>query len=206
MEIELLGREAIFLLFFSIGFIFLVFFSLLWFGWWSSHIGGSLSPYTKKPMSLGVDVAASLQAFVDEFMLAHSQPENSPFDFKKAAICPVTGRIFPDSVMRNEIIKLDWAFLEKRYPGNYVSWGSLLPQHQAIIRLCHESLTGFQLDDSCPKPMPKDVDVFHANLKPGPLYVDLGTKVLLGWKEVPGTYYEVLIVQKPIYESIDETI
>jgi hypothetical protein len=28
--------------------------------------------------------------------------------------------------------------------------------------------------------------------------VDLETKVLLGWKEVPDTHLEVLIVQKPL--------
>ena len=33
--------------------------------------------------------------------------------------------------------------------------------------------------------------------RPGPLYVDIETKVLLGWKVVPGTDLEVLIVQKP---------
>jgi len=206
MQIELLGREAIYLLFLSIAFILCVFGGLLWFGWWTSQIRGSLSPYTKKPMGLGVDIASSLQVFVDDFMLAHSQPENSPFEFKKAAICPVTGRIFPDCVTRNEIVKLDWTFLEKRYPGNYVSWGSIGLQQQAIIRLCHESLSGYELESSCPNPLPKDVDVFHANLKPGPLYVDLATKILLGWKEVPGTYFEVLIVQKPIYDSIDDTL
>jgi hypothetical protein len=29
------------------------------------------------------------------------------------------------------------------------------------------------------------------------LYVDVETQILIGWKEVPGTEVEVLIVQKP---------
>jgi hypothetical protein len=54
--------------------------------------------------------------------------------------------------------------------------------------------------------MPQEIDSFHALLKPGPLYVDRETKNLLGWKEVPGTEFEVLIVQTPIYESVDQTL
>jgi hypothetical protein len=65
---------------------------------------------------------------------------------------------------------------------------------------------GYQTQHSSTQPDPKDINEYHAMLKPGPLYVDRVTKILMGWKEVPGTQFEVLIVQKPIYQSIDETL
>lgn len=205
-NIEELGQGAIFILLFSFFAIFVIFSTFLWFGWFVSKKRGSRSPYSKQVMALGVDKAASVVCLVEDFLLNHSQPENGAFDFKKAAICEQTGRIFPDVVKRGEIIRLDWSFLQKRYPGNYVSWGSLSESEQAIARMCHESMRGFQTLSSCPNPMPKDIDGYHALLKPGPLYIDRATKILLGWQEVPETPFEVLIIQKPIYQSIDETL
>lgn len=205
-SIESLGQNAIFLLFFSFFLMIGVFSFLLWIGWWSSTKRGSPSPYTKKPMKLGVDIACSVTRLVEEFMLSHPQPENKPFDFRYAAICYETGRLFPDCVTKGEIIRLDWSFIQKRYPGKYVSWGSLDEMEKAHIKLCHESLAGFQTEHSCPNPVPQDITSAFSLLKPGPLYVDRQTKVLMGWKEVHDTEFEALIVQKPIYESIDETL
>jgi hypothetical protein len=205
-NIESLGQNAITLLFFSFFFMIVLFSFLLWIGWWVSTKRGSPCPYTRKPMKLGVDVAASVLLFVEEFLRSHPQPENAPFDFRFAAISPETGRIFPDCVKKMEIVRLDWSFIQKRYPGKYVSWGSLSEMEQGHVRLCHESLAGFQTEKSCPNPVPQDITSEFALLRPGPLYVDRATKVLLGWKEVHGTDFEVLIVQKPIYQSIDETL
>ncbi|HEV8052714.1 MAG TPA: hypothetical protein VGP47_09475, partial [Parachlamydiaceae bacterium] len=81
----------------------------------------------------------------------------------------------------------------------YVSWGSLTAEQQGIIRNGHDSLEGFQTDFSSPNPLPRAVEAKYALSKPGPLYVDINTKVLLGWKCVPDTDLEVLIVQKPKY-------
>lgn len=205
-DIETLGKNAIFLLFFSVFLMIGVFSFLLWVGWWSSTRRGSLSPYTKKPLELGIDVAPSIARFVEAFMLSHSQPENKPFDFANAAICTDTGRIFPECVKKGEIVKLDWTFLQKRYPGKYVSWGSLSEIEQATISMCHESMWGFQTKKSSPNAMPEHIDSYYALAKPGPLYVDRRTKTLLGWKEVHGVEFEVLIVQKPLYESIEEIL
>lgn len=205
-SIETLGHSAIFVLLFSFFIVIGVLSGLLWFGWWVSQKRGSVSPYSKQPMSLGIDVAPSIRRFVEDFMLSHPQPENRPIEFERAAICRETGRIFSDCIMRGEIVRLDWSFLPKRYPGNFVSWGSLSELEQATLRMCHESLAGFQTEASCTKPMPEAVDGYYAMTKPGPLYVDRRNKILLGWKEVPGTQFEVLIVQKPIYDSIDEIL
>jgi hypothetical protein len=206
LDIESVGEGAIFLLLFSFFFIIACLGFLLWYGWFVSTKRGSVSPYSKQPMKLGVDVAPSISRLVEEFLLSHSQPENPPFDFKWAAICEQTGRIFPDAVGRGERVRLDWDFLQKRFPGSFVSWGSLSEMEQAQIRLVHESMQGFQTQTSCPQSMPKEISSYYALAKPGPLYVDRATKILLGWKEVLHTDYEVLIVQRPIYDSIDQTL
>jgi hypothetical protein len=116
---------------------------------------------------------------------------------KKASICRETGRVFPNSVTWYDKIDLDWTFLQKRYPGVYVSWGSLTDEQQEVIRNSHHSLEGFQIEFSSPYPSPKQIEAKYALARPGPLYVDIHTKVLLGWKSVPDTDLEVLIVQKP---------
>lgn len=205
-DFESLGQSAIFVLLFSFFFILAILGGLLWYGWWVSKKRGSLCPYTKKPMRLGVDIAPSMIRFVEEFLLSHPQPDNPPIDFRMAAVCPETGRIFPNCIKRGEIVKLDWTFLRKRFSGNYVSWGSLSELEQGTLRMLHESLIGYQTEKSSTNPMPEDVSSYYALLQPGPLYVDRSTKILLGWKEVPGTQFEVLIVQRPIYQSIDETL
>lgn len=205
-DIEYLGQGAIFVLLFSFFLVIGVLGLLLWFGWWVSQKRGSLCPYSKKPMTLGIDIVPSIRCFVNDFISSHPQSDHSPIDFDRCAVCPETGRIFPESVNKGEIVKLDWSFLNKRLPGTFVSWGSLSELEQGSIKLCHETLAGFQVEKSSPSPLPKDIDSYYALMKPGPLYVERTTKVLLGWKEVPGTQFEVLIVQRPIYDSIDETL
>lgn len=205
-NVENLGQEAIYILFASFVVVLAVLGFLLWYGWYITKKRGSVSPYTKRPMMLGVDVPASIVSRIDAFMKDLPQPENPPFDMKKAAVCRETQRIFPDCVSRGEIISLNWSFLQKRYLGNWVSWGSLPADTQAMIKLCHKDISGFQTQVSSPSPNPQSIDMFFIEQKPGPLYVDVMKKVLLGWKIVPGTYFEVLVVKKPDFESIDETL
>src|SRR5262245_61723407 len=118
-DVESLAHSASSILFLSVFLVLGVLGGLLWSGWCLSKTRGSLSPYTKKPLILGVDVAPSIRKYVETFLLSHSQPENTPFDFARAAFCERTGRIFPECVNKGEIIKLKWDFLRKRYPGNY---------------------------------------------------------------------------------------
>lgn len=206
-DIESLGHSVVFVLISSFLLVLAAMSGLLWFGWWVSKKHGSLCLYTKQPMTLGIDVAASVRGFVNDFLLSHPQPENSPIDFDTAAISPETGRIFANAAFKGSFVRLGWDFLSKRYPGRYVSWGSLDELERATIRLCHnESLAGFQTEVSSPRPLPQDVEPHFALTRPGPLYVDRTTKILIGWKEVPGTEFEVLIVQMPIYDSVDQTL
>src|SRR5690606_38458979 len=107
------------------------------------------------------------------------------------------GRVFPDSISFLGKGQVGWDFLRKRHQGNWVSWGSLSKDHQREIEEAHSSLEGFQTDISSPHARPRDIGPDYVFAKPGPLYVDIETKELLGWKEVPNTRLEVLIVQKP---------
>ena len=66
-----------------------------------------------------------------------------------------------------------------------------------VIRRQHGSLDGFQTDHSSSQSIPRLVEPEFAYLKPSPLLVDFNTATLMGWKQVPGTDFEVLIVQKP---------
>jgi hypothetical protein len=47
-------------------------------------------------------------------------------------------------------------------------------------------------------PQPTLIEAKYAFTKPGPLYVDISTNVLVGWQIVPDTELEVLVVQKPL--------
>ncbi len=119
------------------------------------------------------------------------------FSIHRAAVCRVTGRIFPNAIDMLGRITCDWTLFTKRMPGNYVSWGSLNDAQQAAVKRAHASLEGFQTKISSPEPSPRAATEEYLLSIPGPLYVDLETLVLLGWKQVPGTEVEVLIVSTP---------
>lgn len=177
--------------------VFLAFFCLFLFGVWLSKTKGSLSPYSRQPMRKGEELSYDSKVKVLRFLYEMHQYDNRIFELKRAAVCRETGRIFPDAITWYGVIKLDWSFLRKRYPGNYVSWGSLTTDQQELVRAVHTSLKGFQIDFSSPVPQPKNIEAKYAFSKPGPLYVDIETNVLLGWQRVPRSELEVLIVQKP---------
>lgn len=157
----------------------------------------SLSPYSKLPLRRALDISFDNKERVLRFLFNMHQYDNPMFDFEKAAFCRETGRIFPNAVTWYGTIYMDWTFLKKRYPGTYVSWGSLSDYQKEIIQDAHFTLEGFQTEYSSKESAPSKVEAFYAMTMPGPLYVDLDTKILLGWKAVPLTDLEVLVVQKP---------
>lgn len=177
----------------------LVLFALCVYGIWLTRLPPSLSPYSRKPLRKASDLSYYAAEKLLRFLYNMHQFDNRIISLKKAALCRETGRIFPDAVTWYGGIKVDWTFLQKRYPGSYVSWGSLTDEQQEIIRNAHDTLEGFQLGFSSPYASPKQLEAKYAFASPGPLYVDINTKVLLGWKCVPDTDLEVLIVQKPKY-------
>jgi hypothetical protein len=204
--IEQQGIRTIILIIASLGAILGLLSFLLWFGWKKEKIRGSTCPYCKEPMRLGIDVARSITNMVDAFMQEQTQPENPKIDFVTAAFCPTSGRIFPNCVGVNEQITLSWNFLNNRYKGTYVSWGSLSAEEQGILKLLHGSLEGYQTEQSSKRLRPEDVEEEFYSLAPGPLYVDRRERVVIGWKKVPGTYFEVLVVQRPRFQSLEETL
>lgn len=185
------------------GFFILAVFLLLLggcvFGVWLTRIPDSVSPYSRRPMRKGVDLSYDSKVKVLRFLYDMHQYDNRIFEFRHSAVCRETGRIFSNCITWYGAIKLDWSFLQKRYPGKYVSWGSLTPEQQEIVKASHDTLAGFQTEFSSPAPQPKAIEAKYAYSKPGPLYVDVENYVLLGWMQVPDTDLEVLIVQRPVH-------
>lgn len=201
VSIQLSGNEVpaadVFLYAFLILIIFLALFAALWL---ASHLRRkkvALSPYSKQPLRYAEDLSYYNMERVLRYLYDMQDYHNQLISFRRAAFCRETGRIFPDCIDWFGNIQVDWTFLQKKYPGVFVSWGSLTLPQQIAIRDMHISLEGFQTESSSAQPLPKAVEARYVFIKPGPLYVDINTYVLLGWKMVPGTNLEVLVVQRP---------
>ncbi len=172
--------------------------AVFYLGWWITKSQNCPSPYTGMPLRYVSEIPYSSKEKIVRFMNELKSYDNRIFDLQKASYCRDTGRIFPNSIGWFGNIEVDWRFLNKRFPGSYVSWGSLSADQQQMIRELHVTLDGFQTEESSPNPLPRTIEQEFAYSVPGPLYVDLETKILLGWKEVPGSEFEVLIVQRPV--------
>ncbi|MCE2982305.1 MAG: hypothetical protein LW832_01945 [Parachlamydia sp.] len=177
----------------AFAFIFFAF----WFGWRMADRSSGVSPYTGLPLRRANDLTYFAAERVVRFMLEFQEYDNRPFKLNKAAYCRETGRIFPNCITLLDTVKVDWTFLQKRYPGSYVSWGSLSNEQQRDVKKAHSSMVGYQTDESSPTSSPRMIEPEYVHTRPGPLYVDFQTKTLLGWMVVPYTDLEVLIVRKP---------
>lgn len=180
--------------------LFLVLAGLLFFffnTYYKAGLNRGLSLYTGMPLRSAQELTYASKDKVYAFLRGLAEFDNRPFDFDRAGFCRDTGRIFPNCATWTGKFDLDWNFIRKRYKGNFVSWGSLSPEKKKEIRAKHDSLEGFQTEFSSKNPSPRHVEDEFALEKPGPLYVDPDTAVLIGWKRVPDTDLEVLIVQKP---------
>jgi hypothetical protein len=206
MPIEETGFRVIFILVATLVGVIFVLFSLLWVGWKEESIRGDRCPYTNAPMLLGIDIAKTIAKMVNVFLAEHPSEDNPPINFEMAAYCSETGRIFPNCVTSSEKIRLSWDFISARASGTFVSWGSISEEERGVVRLLHDSLEGFQTEKSSMRLKPQDVEEEYARLSPGPLYIDRRTRILMGWKRVPGTRFEVLIVQRPKFQSLEETL
>lgn len=171
---------------------------LFWIGWKLTQRSQTVSPYTGVPLRRTTEISYYSAERILKYLYDLKQYDNRIFKLSRAAFCRETGRIFQDCVTIFDTVKVDWNFLQKRYAGNWVSWGSLNKEQQDAIREVHGSLDKFQTLESSPNPSPRAIEPEYAYTKPGPLYVDLETKILLGWQIVPGTEFEVLVVQKPL--------
>lgn len=156
-----------------------------------------VGPYSKEPLRRWTDLSYATIGKIYLYLTKLHQYDNRMFNIHRIAFCRETGRVFPDAVDRFGRIRLDWTFLQRRHAGDWVSWGSLTYAQQSAIRQAHVTLADFQTEVSSSNPSPRLVEPQYALAKPGPLYVDLHKMVLMGWKIVPGTEIELLIVQHP---------
>ncbi len=177
---------------------FIALFFAFWLAWWMSSRYQGTSPYTGMPLRRANDLTYFAAERVLRYMFEKKQYDNRVFKLRKAAFCRDTGRVFQDCVSIFNTVHVDWTFIQKRYPGHYVSWGSLTRDQKIDIANAHDSLELFQTAISSPEPSPKNIAPEYVWTKPGPLYIDIDSKVLVGWQEVPDTGLEVLIVQKPV--------
>lgn len=177
--------------------VFFLLFGVFWFSWWMQRREVSLSPYTGMPLRRATTLSFSTMEKTLRFLLEMRQYDNPIFNFNKAAVCRETGRIFTNCVTWYDTIKVDWSFIQRRYSGHFVSWGSLSKEQQEGLRKVHDSLSAYQTEQSCSNPSPRMVDSKYVYIKPGPLYVEINSGVLLGWQIVPDTEIEVLVIQKP---------
>lgn len=164
---------------------------------WRQMKGEDLCPYTGKPLRFATDLSYQSMERVLRMLFDLHDVDNPFIDFTKAVYCRETGRVFTHAIDFWGRISLDWSFIKKRAYGDFVSWGSLTEEQKQGVIDCHDSVEGFQTEFSCPIANPTQVTKEYVYHKPGPLYVDLKTKVLLGWQMVPDTELEILIVQKP---------
>jgi hypothetical protein len=177
--------------------VFFLLIGVFCFNYWLMNRKDSPSPYTGQPLRRASDLSYYNMERVLRYLYEMHLYDNRILDFSKAAVCRETGRIFTDCITWFDRIEVNWNFLQKRLEGNYVSWGSLTEAQQEIIMNAHHAIEGFQTENSCPIASPRLITKEYAYLKPGPLYVDMDKKILIGWKCVPDTNLEVLIVQRP---------
>lgn len=198
--------EAALVLFVTLVGVALILLLFLFLGFRREVVKGKRCPYCGAILQFGSDVANSIQQHVNAYVHAFSEEDNPEIDFSKAAICPTSGYIFQECVVRNNRVTLDWSFLSKRLKGSFISWGALPEEEKGIFRLLHLSMEGYQTEKSSPTIQPDRVEEEYARLIPGPLYVDRNTKILMGWVRVPGTNFQVLIIRRPQFQSVEETL
>lgn len=198
-----MGVSSAAVLFFGLAILatFILLILAFWFGSRYSQKEACLSPYSGMPLRRGAELSYYSMERVLRYMYELQDYNNRIFDLRKSAYCRETGRIFQDSITWLDTISVDWNFIQRRRAGQYVSWGSLSKEQQDYLKEIHGSLDGFQTEFSSPTPLPKAVEPEYALAKPGPLYVDIDTYVLMGWKIVPGTELEVLIVKWPTLQK-----
>lgn len=169
---------------------------------WKVNQKNDVSPYTGMPLRYAKELPYATRDKLMRVLREWEDVDNRVFDLDHTVFCRETGRIFPNCVTWTGAIKVDWTFLTKRYRGHFVSWGSLGEEKRKEILKTHQSLLGFQTELSSKTPAPRLVEEKFALTKPGPLYVDPDTHVVVGWKIVPETDLEVLVVQRPLVVTL----
>lgn len=166
---------------------FIIFFSLIigatYYLYWWSHLKGRKSPFSGKLLARGEEIFYACAEKIYFFSSELSQPENASFDLAEAVFCRETNRIFPSSINAFGEINLIRNYLKKYYPSKLVPWFRLTDSEKVKLASMHSSLEGFQIGKS---------------LSLGPLFVDRKRSILVGWKRIPETKMEIIVIQKPL--------
>lgn len=159
-------------------FSFLLILIILYAGWkWTNGRWGK-SPFTGANLKLGSELTFDAANKVSRYMLDHSSDQNPGFDITRAAICPDTGRIFPNAIGELEIPKVSKNYLVHLAKGEWTPVSSLSDKGKERLINHVEDFSSYAQDS---------------------LYIDLNTATLIGWKRVPGTSLQLLI-KTPIQE------
>ena len=165
---------------------FIIFFSLIigatYYLYWRTHLKGRKSPFSGKILARGEEIFYASAEKIHLFSSELSQPENAPIDLTKAVFCRETNRIFSSSINAFGEIDLTRNYLKKYYSSKLVSWFRLRESEKLKLASMHTSLEGFQVGKG---------------LFPGPLFVDKKRSILVGWKRIPETEMEIIVIQKP---------
>ena len=151
-------------------------------GWWLFNRTGSKSPFTNGEMRKGIDVSYSAVQKIYAFISNFDPILNPRFDIKKAVICKQTGRIFPKSVNSFGVICIPKYYIKHYAKGSWLEWSELTQEQQLDYK--HRGthlLKGY---------------IMRKHNQPGLLYVNLEHRLLMGWQQVPGTDFELLIKNK----------
>ena len=143
------------------------------------------SPYGNFSSLRKVEDLQFEQFSLAELYLQKLGPKQRKWNLEKALVCEQTGRIFPSIAKKWIRFSVSKTFLSNLYPGKWVIWENLGERQKEHVMKTHQSLKGYNLSYQNPF------------AKPGPLYVDLNSGSLLGWKCVQETDLEVIVFQAP---------
>ncbi len=155
--------------------------STLYYLYWRTHLKGRKSPFSGQNLARGKGILYPSAEKIHLFSSQLSVPENEEIDLSKAAFCRQTNRIFPNAITVFDEINVRRDYLSKYYSSKLTPWFLLSDAFRKEIENAHSSLDGFQIGKS---------------LKPGPLFVDKKNRTLVGWKQIPETEMEILVIQK----------
>jgi len=147
------------------------------------------SPYGGGPLRKLEELHYDKLFLLERYLQSH----NLSYSLKESLICEKTGRVFPKKTLRFNTLSVSRNFLSRMHQGKWLLWSSLSDQQKKkVVRshlLHYDQLEQFQCEGFQNKSSLEE----ERRGKPGPLYVDLKTKNLLGWRSVPTTDLELLV-------------
>lgn len=177
--------------------------ALLLFSFW--YVGWRLlwqGRKTKSPFSHYEYLMPAEQLHFTAMQYVHQFLQNHPYsqmkvDLTSTLVCRKTGRIFSCDTKCRRTMKSAECYLMQHYSGVLVPWSTLNQEQKQNFVARHSCLKHFQLHPSGANTAFSYSDWTSADMKPGPLFVDLEAGVAVGWQCIPHTNLEIIIVQPP---------